>query len=106
MQVDIQTADRMLRAQAETRLQFYMTGLDGRVERVLIRIDAPIDRSGSVVDSDGLHHCQISALLDNGQRVEILETQADVTLAISRSIGRATRTIRRRLDPWPARGCA
>ena len=98
MQVFIQTGDHEIEAQARTILQFCMAGIDERVDEIVIHIDQRHDALGG-----RLHHCQLNALMDDGERVEIGETQNDLVLAITRSISRATRTIRRRINRDPAR---
>ena len=98
MHVSIQTGDHEIEAQAKTILQFCMAGIDERVDETVIRIDQRHDALGG-----RLHHCQLSALMDDGGHVEIGETQHDLVLAITRSISRATRTIRRRINRDPAR---
>lgn len=101
MQVQVAACDDAVAAQVRQLLAFYLTGLEGDVERIAIEVEQREDRLGVL-----LHCCRVNARLANGDSIEISETQADLVLAITRVLDRSIRTLRRRLG-WsrPAR-CA
>lgn len=97
MQLDIQAREfsltEALRNHAELRLRSTLTCFNGHIQQIDMRLS---DINGPRGGSD--KRCQVRIVLSGQPDVVIEDTQADLYLAINRSVERAGRTVQRRLD--------
>jgi hypothetical protein len=82
-------------AQVEQLLRFYLNVLEEDVDSIEIALDAPRDALGVA-----LQRCRLSLRLAAGDALDLEETQADLVLAVTRAMDRATRTVRRRTSRY------
>lgn len=95
MRVQIDADTKAHAAQVEQLLRFYLTVLDGDVEAIEIKLDAPPDPLGLT-----LYRCRVDLAFGMGRSLDIQETQASLALATTRALDRAVRTLRRRLPRY------
>ena len=93
MQVNIDTSSAEITEQVEQLLQFFQSGLRGDVEAMSIQVDRVSDALGTP-----LYRCRLRAKLSRGADVLIDETQVELYRAITRSLDRCVRRVRRRFD--------
>ena len=103
MQIDIQTRNLpltdTLRGHIRRRLGFALGSRDEHIQRVLVRLS---DINGPRGGTDKCCHIQVA--LAHLPDVVIKDTEADLYTAIDRAIGRAGRTVGRRLRRQRIRG--
>jgi hypothetical protein len=90
MQIHVNAPSDEVTGQVRQLLLFYLTGLEGQVERIAIDVDRFRDR----LDTP-LHLCSVSAA-SCGREFRVDEIQGDLVLAITRALDRTVRTLRRR----------
>ena len=95
MQIEIQARNfsltRAMRAHIERRLGFALSTCYRHVRRILVRLS---DINGPRGGSD--KRCHLEVMLP-GQAVVVVDTEADLYLAINRAASRAGRTVMRQL---------
>ena len=95
MEIEIQARNfsltRALRTHIERRLGFALGTCYRHVRRILVRLS---DTNGPRGGSD--KRCQLEVMLP-GQAVVVVDTEADLYLAINRAASRAGRTVMRQL---------
>jgi len=91
MYVRVNASDADVARQVEKVMQFYLTSVADDVESIAVTIDDVSGRLGS-----SLKRCRVDGTLFAGETVEVVETQADLILAVTRAMDRCVRTIRRR----------
>ncbi|MCB1875867.1 MAG: hypothetical protein KDH88_07835 [Chromatiales bacterium] len=90
MQIGIDAPNERIAAQVDQLLSFGLSGLAHKIEHVRVRFRRQIDPLG-----DPLHLCCVHVSLYSRQSIDIHEIQVDPTLAITRALDRAARSIRR-----------
>lgn len=97
MQIDIQARDfsltDALRSHAERRLRFALACCDDHIQRVVIQLS---DINGPRGGAD--KRCHLQVVLEGLPDVVIEDIEADLYVAIDRAVGRARRTVARKLD--------
>lgn len=91
MRVQIYADTDAAAAQVDQLSRFYLTGLEDAVGSVSVVVD---DRRDAL--DRPLVRCRVIGHLSRGERLEVVEVQADLVLAITRALDRAVRTLRRR----------
>jgi putative sigma-54 modulation protein len=95
MQIEIQARNfsltRAMRAHIERRLGFALSTCYQHVRRIMVRLS---DINGPRGGSD--KRCHLEVMLP-GQAVVVVDTEADLYLAINRAASRAGRTVMRQL---------
>jgi hypothetical protein len=91
MYVRVNANDTDVTKQVEKVMQFYLTSVTSDLESIAVSIDDVSDRLGA-----NLKRCTVCGLLVAGDAVEVVETQADLMLAVTRAMDRCVRTVRRR----------
>jgi hypothetical protein len=91
MEVRVHTPDDALAGQVEQMLRFYLTGLDGQIDELFVRVESTRDTLGAP-----LVQCQVIASAGRGGELVIEETQSDLVRALTRALDRCVRTLRRR----------
>jgi hypothetical protein len=91
LEVRVHASDDALAGQVEQMLGFYLTGLDGQLDELFVRVEATRDPLGGP-----LVQCQVIAAAGRGDELVIEETQADLLRALTRALDRCVRTLRRR----------
>ncbi len=91
MRIQIHADNAAVKSRVEQLSRFYLTCLHGQLESIELGIDDILDPLGQA-----LKRCRVSARLGQGDTLQFIEIQADLALAVSRALERASRTIRRR----------
>ena len=94
MQVNIEANSAEAREQVEQLLQFFRSGLRGKVDTVSIQVDRVRDPLGT-----SLYRCYLRAKVSRGADIVVDETQADLYRTVTRTLDRCVRAVRRRFDP-------
>jgi len=92
MQVRVHAHSDEVVEQVGQLLSFYLSGLEGEVDRIDVVVDSSPDRLGA-----RLYRCRVGIRCGQGWRSEIEEIQSDVAPAITRALDRSVRTLHRRL---------
>ena len=96
MQIDIQARDfsltPALRSHVRRRLGFALSKCNDRIQRVLVRLS---DINGPRGGNDKC--CQLRIVMPGLADVVVVDTQANLYVAIDRAAGRASRAVARRL---------
>ncbi len=86
-----------LREQTDRLLSYYLGDLERNVATLTISVDSVRDS----LDND-LYRCRAEVLCTDGETIVVDETQADLTLVVTRLLDRTVRTLHRR-SHWAAR---
>jgi len=93
MQVRVHAHSDEVVEQVGQLLGFYLSCLEGEVDRIDIVIDISPDSLGA-----RLYRCHVGIRSGCGWRSDIEESQSDLAPAITRALDRSIRTLRRRLN--------
>jgi hypothetical protein len=91
MRVQISADSAAVAGQVDQLSRFYLTGLEEGVVSISIVVARRRDPLGKP-----LVRCQVLGRPSHGESIEVVETQADPVLAITRALDRTVRTLRRR----------
>jgi len=97
MQINIQSRNfaltHALRNHAERRLRFALTSVDNHIRRIIVRLS---DINGPRGGED--KRCHLQVVLAGLPDVVVKDTEADLYFAIDRAVGRAGRSVMRRIN--------
>jgi hypothetical protein len=99
VQIEIEAENDSAQLHVQQMLRYYLTGLDGGIERFRIVLQPTRDR----LDTP-LYRCTTHAVLSRGGTLDCEEMQADMDMAITRVLDRTVRAVRRRSAPRVAGG--
>jgi hypothetical protein len=91
MRVQISADTEAAAAQVDQLSRFYLTGLEDAAGTISVVVDDRRDALGKQ-----LVRCRVIGHLGRDERLEVVEVQADLVLAITRALDRAVRALRRR----------
>jgi hypothetical protein len=91
MNVRVKANDPEVSKQVEKVMNFYLTSVASEVQSISVTIDAVSDRLGA-----DLKRCTLDGVTAGGDVLQIVETQSDLMLAVTRAMDRCVRGIRRR----------
>lgn len=91
MRIQIHADCAKAKSQVQQLSRFYLTSLQGQLESIALSVDDILDPLGQA-----LKRCRVSGRLGHGDTLEVTEIQADLALAVTRALERASRTIRLR----------
>jgi hypothetical protein len=91
MRVEISADNDAIADQVDQLSRFYLVGLEESVDSISVVVDEQRDTLGKP-----LLRCRVLGRLSHGEPLEVVETQADTVLAITRALDRTVRTLRRR----------
>ena len=94
VQIEIQAENDGVHLHVHQMLRYYMTGLDGAIDRFRIVLEPTRDRLNTP-----LYRCATQAWLSRGGTFDCEETQADMDMAITRVLDRTVRAVQRRSSP-------
>lgn len=94
MYIHIDTPDEALREHAIQRIQYALNGYREDIDGLHLSVVPMRNKLGTK-----LSHCRLRTNLRHHQTITVEEIQSNPGLAVTRSIERTVRTIRRRLDP-------
>ncbi len=96
MQIDIQARDfsltQALRSHIKRRLGFALSTWNARIQRILVRLS---DINGPRGGNDKC--CKVQVVMPGQADIVVVDTQANLYIAIDRAAGRAGRVVARRL---------
>ena len=93
MRLQISADSDAVSGQVDQLSRFYLTGLEEGVVSISIVVARRRDPLGKP-----LVRCEVLGCLSHGESIEVVETQADLVLAITRALDRTVRTVRRRVS--------
>ncbi len=91
MRVDISADSDAVADQVDQLSRFYLVGLEESVDAISVVVDELCDPLG-----EPLVRCRVFGRSSHGEPLEVVETQADPVLAITRALDRTVRALRRR----------
>jgi len=91
VRIQINADTPAVKHQVEQLSRFYLTGIQGQLESAELTVDDILDPLGQA-----LTRCRFHGQLGLGDSLEVTEVQADLALAVTRTLDRAARTARLR----------
>jgi hypothetical protein len=91
MHVRVKADEAEVAKRVEKVMHFYLTSVASEIDSISVTIVDVSDRLGA-----NLKRCAVDGVMASGDRMQIVETQSDLMVAVTRALDRCVRTIRRR----------